>query len=546
MPTKVPLAELQEMGKFPRSYDGGKKISEPVPISDSENEEEEVQFRARARKQADEVLQWAKMIVPGLDDLINDDKKAWDQKELIAYFADIRHAEEKAAVTPKGRLKAIPFLRFAVDAFIDLFSATRDVIEGRRQKTALAVIGCILVGAAIGAVLGTFIFPGIGSAAGATAGGIAVSVLIAVGGTFGLATLGAAIGSWIGKKLGKSWFQDESRYEFRKSKANNIHDKLSLDEEDTERINAYLRNRADSDPFHREMCREVRIGITKKPTKKGVEIAIRFFINEIILLQDETWEKCRKPEGLDKEQWEAARKNEIKAVVAILQAFTKEELIQRSIISREAAECLQEAIKDSNINSQEHDALKKMFSFREDRPSHPSERKAGHSDLPLYDAGPSHSPPQHTPSHHHHRHHHRRAAASPSSSRAPSHGELEEIFRLSGNIENGNFLAQRGQHNIHSVAFGSDSVTLTFHGGPGQRTPSVYIHRTEGGLQFSTTQRLGDSDFKFVTARMAEVLKELAQDAPVTLASVSEQAKKTALQEAFPGAKESAKIEKKY
>src|SRR4029079_7572053 len=108
------------------------------------------------------------------------------------------------------------------DLLFDLYYAGRDILAGRKWRTALTILAGIGIGAALGVVLGTVVFPGIGRALGGALGAALTAAVTAAGGVLGLSVLGAAAGSWVGQKLSKYMFKEEKRYDVSSRTADKI------------------------------------------------------------------------------------------------------------------------------------------------------------------------------------------------------------------------------------------------------------------------------------------------------------------------------------
>ncbi len=302
----MPISNLKkidphDIGKYPRSYDD-------IEINDENDEDEEEAERLA------EVLKWTTEETYG--EFQGRDKKAFN--DLLRIGAELGNVDKLSAMRA---IHASPFKDTLIDRAIDLlkdvYYGLRDVLAGKKVKTALTVLVGIGAGAAAGAALGTLVLPGIGTAGGAIVGaasGILATVGPIIGGTIGLSIIGGVIGGWIGKFASKKIYRDEHRFGLSKRVTTKLKERCDVRTKTAELINGYLYNRQKTakNTILKRVYKDLRKeGIHHAEPAVMEKIAL-FFCHELTLLQRET----------DVQHHDPALQHEMDVVIAILESLS--------------------------------------------------------------------------------------------------------------------------------------------------------------------------------------------------------------------------------
>lgn len=185
-------------------------------------------------------------------------KKIKEDLEQVEFRAKlVRMPNTSSSVVGVGLIDRV----FSI--FKDMYYGFRDILAGKKTKTALTILGGILIGAAAGAAIGTLVVPLIGTVGGAAVGaasGIVATLLPIIGGSIGLAILGAIGGGWLGRFVSKKLYPNEHRYGLSKRITTKLKSSSEVSSKTAELMNGYLFNREETskNKFQKSLYKDLR------------------------------------------------------------------------------------------------------------------------------------------------------------------------------------------------------------------------------------------------------------------------------------------------
>lgn len=304
MPAAAQKFRARDIGKYKRSYD-------EIALKDEDDETQEDLEEAEILA---EVLKWTKERTP---DPFSSLRKSAAYKDLMKAGVDIERLAPGAAM---HALRSSPIKEGLIDRAFDLikdvYYAARDILAGKKVKTALTILAGIAIGAGAGAAIGTLAMPVIGTAGGAIFGAISgalATVVPLLGGTIGLTILGAVIGGAVGRFASDKIYKNERRFGLSKRVSLKIKERTGVRSRTAELINGYLYNRTKTakDPVLKRLYKDLRKEGIHRAEPAVMEKIARFFCHELTLLQRE----------IDPTHEDVELQEEIAAVVHILESL---------------------------------------------------------------------------------------------------------------------------------------------------------------------------------------------------------------------------------
>ncbi|HET9843536.1 MAG TPA: hypothetical protein VFP93_02640, partial [Gammaproteobacteria bacterium] len=171
--------------------------------------------------------------------------------------------------------------------FKNLRKGLNNLLQGRKKRKWLTILGSMGLGAGVGAIIGTMVFPLLGTAVGGALGSAIGGISAAVAGPIGLSFLGGAFGTWLGRKFAKKFAPSKSVYNISEKAKSSLKLMLNLEEDELVKLHAYLINRANSvkDPTLKKALRLLDNTIFKNKAPTGVVRLTDFLKSELAELE---------------------------------------------------------------------------------------------------------------------------------------------------------------------------------------------------------------------------------------------------------------------